>query len=272
MLAAGTSDRDHKLVFSFLDIIGDQEADHIRELFPELRSLREGEDILRYRAVVSCQRFKPVNVKRIGQEADIKDQVRIPGDPVFEPEGHDRDNEGIVVFTSDKDAVQFLSEFSHQKVGSIKDIIRLGLDMPQDLPFLPDPVFHAALRLAGMSPARLLVPLDQRLVVRVHKEDLVGISLLSQCGQHLFHINERPVRPDIQTEDYLVHVAAGHKDQLHELVDQPHGEIVDTIEPFILQNIDGSCLSASAHSGHNNKTHFPLLTEKAVSGHTLIRV
>ena len=177
------------------------------------------------------------------------------GNAVFETEGHDRDDQGIVLLVVDENADQFFPQFPHQQAGCVKDIVRLGFDLSEDLALLADAVLHASLRFAGVGAAGLLVALDQGVVARVHEQDLVVVPSLTKRRQHLLHIDKGAVRPHIESQDHLVHVAAGHKDQLHEFVDQADRQVIDTVISAILENLDGRRFSAAAHSGHYDKTH-----------------
>ena len=106
-----------------------------------------------------------------------------------------------------------------------------------------------------MRPARLLVALDQRLVARVHEEDLVRIALFTELCEDVLYIGKGPVGAHIEPEDDLADLAPGHEHQLGELVDEADRQVVDAVISLIFQHPDRGGLAAAAHSRHDYKSH-----------------
>ena len=154
-----------------------------------------------------------------------------------------------------KDPDEFLPEFPHQKIGCIKYIICLGLDLAEDLPLLEDSRFNTPVRLTGMGAPGLFIAADQGLVAGIHKYDLVFVPLLPEGSQHLLHIDKRPVGAYIQPQYNLVHTALGFENQFHKFIDKPDRKVIYAIIALIFENLDRGRLTAAAHTGHYDKTH-----------------
>ena len=118
-----------------------------------------------------------------------------------------------------------------------------------------DAVLHPPLRGERMGPPGLLVAPHQHLIAGIHEQDLVPVPPLPQGRQHLLHVGKGLVCPHVEAQGDLADVGGGHHDELHELVDEAHRQVVHAVVPLVLQYLDGSGLSAAAHSRHDHKAH-----------------
>src|ERR1022692_45713 len=82
MLASGAAKRYGQVAFSLPDIVRDQVHQQIGDSLNELDGLREGLNILGDLRMASGQVPELRDVVRVGQEADVEDQVAILWDAV----------------------------------------------------------------------------------------------------------------------------------------------------------------------------------------------
>ncbi len=98
MFPPRAAEGDSDAVTSFRVIEGEQERHEINQAFLEFLSRRFAEDIGGDGLVLSGEGPQVLHKIGIGEEAKIKDQVGLAGNPVFEAEGNQIDLDGVQPF------------------------------------------------------------------------------------------------------------------------------------------------------------------------------
>ncbi len=86
---AGAADGYGQVVFSFFNVVGEQEGDHLFQFLQKTAGLREFENVFRNGEIQTAQRPQRFHIERVWQKTGVEDQVRIQRDPVLETERHD---------------------------------------------------------------------------------------------------------------------------------------------------------------------------------------
>ena len=76
--------------------------DHIRKLVQEYVGLLKGHNVIHYFLIVSALIPQLLKIIGIRQKPDVKNQIRVLGDPVFEAKGNHRHEEILIIFVIDK--------------------------------------------------------------------------------------------------------------------------------------------------------------------------
>ena len=115
--------------------------------------------------------FQLRDIKRVGQAADVKYDIRLFGLAVFEAEGRHRERHRVRGPVH-KQRDHAVLELSRGKQRGVDFIIRHFIQRRQNLPFLQNGFIRGYLRrdADGMATARFLVPPLQHIVARVQKQ------------------------------------------------------------------------------------------------------
>src|SRR5579863_9318011 len=94
MPPAGAAERNGEIAFAFGNIMRDQIQQQAFDATEEFAGLREGADVARDAGIFAAELAQARNKMRIGQEADIEDQVRVRGNAVAKAEADDGNEQG----------------------------------------------------------------------------------------------------------------------------------------------------------------------------------
>ena len=91
MFAARAADADNNLAFAFLAIMRDKKLQHIEQFRQERLRFRPFHHIIVNIRILARIRPQMLDIMRIRQKANIKDQISIDRNPIFKSEGDDID-------------------------------------------------------------------------------------------------------------------------------------------------------------------------------------
>src|SRR5271167_4742472 len=94
MAATGAAERDGEIAFALGNIVRDQVQQQAFDAAEEFAGLREGADVARDAGIFAAEFPQVRDEMRIGQEADIENQVRIRGNAVAKAKADDGDEQG----------------------------------------------------------------------------------------------------------------------------------------------------------------------------------
>jgi len=122
VLAAGAADADDQLILAFQYVIGNEEIQHVHELVQEdMGDLVVHNEILNL-LIVSRLVFESVHIVGIRQKTNIKNQVTVVGNPVFETERQNSDHQILEVLFFHQDLFQGLLKFPREQLTGIQNI------------------------------------------------------------------------------------------------------------------------------------------------------
>ena len=259
MAAAGAADGDGQRQLPLLQIQGQQEIQHVLQLFQEGPGLLVAEHKLRHWPVQPAHGPKLVHIEGVGEEPGVKHQVRVHGDAVLVAEGHDRYGDFPLVSLPGKQVEKLVLQHTQGQTGGVHDIIRPRPHRGQQLRLLRHGLLHGyAGGRHGVGPAGLLVAADKGAGVRVHIQDAasdVHPAQLVQGGQKLA---EAVLFPHIRHQRHLFIAPSGGDAQLREAGHQRHGHIVHAVILQVLQHIRRPALACAGKAGDDQKFHVSL--------------
>src|SRR5947209_9239558 len=96
MLSSGAAERNRQIAFAFANVVRQQVNQEIRNAVNEFGGLRKGTDVAGDAGIFAGKRAELGHEVRIGQEADIEDEVGVFRHAVFEAEAHAGDQNVLV--------------------------------------------------------------------------------------------------------------------------------------------------------------------------------
>src|SRR5215472_9351029 len=190
MLSARTAKSNRKIALPFLDVVGQQELEHIHRLIQKHRRLGKVADILRDSRVLARQLAKLRYKMRIRQKANIEDEIGLRRHAVLEPEAIRRDSKVSVVLLALKLRADVRAQVVHSELRRVEHDISDVADGVQTLPLSAYRLNHRIGAAHGMRPPGLREASYQRILARLEIEN--------PCGQHpanLFEDRRELVQP-----------------------------------------------------------------------------
>src|SRR5215217_3791461 len=178
MAAAGAPDRDHQMRLALRDVLGQEVVEQRHDAVVELVQAPVTADVGHDTLVEPGQRPQVRLVVRVGQEADVEGQVGVARRAVLVAEGGERHRELAGLVGLEQLARDLAAQRRGAQPGGVDRLVGALPDRGEQRDLGADPVRHVALRRERMAAARLLVAVDQRLLVRLevdHPERDVGL-------------------------------------------------------------------------------------------------
>ena len=172
VFASGAPHSDHQLVLSLTDVIGEKEINQVIQFIQKSLSGPALHHKVADDRVFPCQRPQFLHIIGIGQEAHIKDKVRVLGNPIFETKGKDGDEHVIEILVLQENLLQLLSQFPGQQLACINDEISILFKECQLHALLLNPLVQAAGPGKGMAAPCFLISLNKGAVVGIQEQDL----------------------------------------------------------------------------------------------------
>ena len=183
MLAAGASERDGHIVLVFLRITFDGDGDGFLVGVKELLRALAGEHVVADRFVLARQRTKLRHPERVGKEPDVRHEIGVYRNAVFESETEDmHGNRGRS--GTKQTLVQFRGQLMDAQCRGVDDDVGVLFEVLQQVAFLKDAVDQTIALLQRMGPAHGFVALDEHLVAGVEEQDAGLHPKIVQMAQH----------------------------------------------------------------------------------------
>src|SRR5579872_1167099 len=97
MLPAGAAETYCEIAFALVNVMGQKVNEQIGNAADEFLGLRKGTNVFSNAGIASGERTKFGNKVRIGQEADVEDEVRFFGNSVAIAEAHAGDQNSLLI-------------------------------------------------------------------------------------------------------------------------------------------------------------------------------
>src|SRR5215467_13222494 len=253
MAAPGAAEGHGEVCLALPLVEGEKESQEVLDLGEQRPALLEGHHELLHSRVAPIQALEAVHEVRVGQEANVEDEVGVVGRAVLEAEGHQRHGEGIRGALGAVAFDEALLELVDGQSRGVDDAVRALAQVGERATLGPDALQHAALPRQGMTPPRLLVAPHQRLVGRLEEEHLGLVPLGAQLGQRLQEMREIAALADVDAEGNHADVAARVHAELGEGRDQGGGKVVDAEVAEVLEALDGEAPPRPRHAGNDHE-------------------
>ena len=163
VLAPGAAQGDGQIRLALRLVARDQKVQHAGEMLDERLGIRPAQHVIPHLLIetgLAPQLRHPV---RVGQEADIEQEIHDPGHAPLETERYDVDSHPTSRLTLGERMLDVPTQVVHTEIARIDDDVRRTADLLERLAFGGDLV--AQLPLANrVRPPRLLVTANQRCV------------------------------------------------------------------------------------------------------------
>ncbi len=121
MLAAGAAEGYGEIALALVDVVREQELEHVRCFVEELLCLGELTNILRDLGVAAGELAELGDEVRVGEEAHVEDEVRVCRDAVLEAEAGGGDGEAPGASFALELRVDVGAEFMNIEAGGVQD-------------------------------------------------------------------------------------------------------------------------------------------------------
>ena len=202
----------------------------------ELARLREGTDVTGDALVFSGKGAKALHKVRIGQKANVENQVGVRRNTIAESEAHHRDHQGIAAWVL-KAVDDELAEFMHVEFCGVDHHVREAPDGRHAAAFLVNAICDRTAVGQGMGTARFAEAADQRVVARLAEEQGDGM-LAAQPAIHLRQIFDLFALTSVDQKRGALDFSASAFVQLAEGRNERDGKIVHAVEAKVLEGIE----------------------------------
>src|SRR5215203_5882915 len=169
--AAGAADRDRQVALALGDVGGYEELQQRQQAPIELARLGSLLDVVADLLVHPGHRSQLVVVVGVGEEADVEGEVGVPRRAVLETEGEQGEGELPASLLPQQLFGDLAPQFAPGEVAGVDHLVGPLAQRRQDLALGPDPLDDSAFRRQRMAAARLLVAIEQGLLVGLEEEN-----------------------------------------------------------------------------------------------------
>ena len=254
----GAADGDHQGGLPLLHILGQEEGEELLQMPHELRGLPVAEEEGTHRLLQPGALLELGDVVGVGQEAHVKDQVRVDGDAVLKAEGGHRHGHTLLRGAHAEEAEKLPPELGQVQPRGVEDVAGPAADRLQGHPLQLHRLGQGvALPGEGVGVPGLLIPPDDVLVGGLDEEELVLQVHLGQAVQGLEELVKGLPAPDVRHQGHpavLAGARPGHA-QAGEVGDQGHGHVVHAVEPQVLQEGGGGTFARPGQARDDDEFH-----------------
>ena len=168
-MAAGAAEGDGQIALAFADVVRQQIDQQLRDAVDEFDGLRKRPDVARHAGVAAGQLLELRNVVRVGQKADVEDQVAIGGHAVTVAEAGHVDHDLRFFALAHELLADEIAQLVNRELRGIDGQVRQLADGREHLALLADALADGLAGAERMRPARLAEAAHDRLVVRLHE-------------------------------------------------------------------------------------------------------
>ena len=254
--AAGAADGDHQAALALALIQRDQIIDHRVQMGEERTGFLLAQHIVAHGRFETGVRADLLNIEGIGQETHVEHQVALARDAPLVAKGHDLRAQQVLALLLRKQRVDGGTGLFGLHAGGRKHIVRALAQRLEQLALAGNAFLE---RLAALHQrvitAGLLVPVDQRLGIRVQKEDgdVVAVDAAVDGLEDRLCIEQRAAAGIHAQCDRAVklHLLA----QRERLGEQKRGQIVHALIAVVLQMPEHAGLARAGQAGDDEKPH-----------------
>src|ERR1039458_5014247 len=124
MLAAGASEGQREIALALVDVVRQQEEQHVRYAVEKLPRLRKAHDVVLDLRVFAGQVPKLRHEVRVGKEPHIEDQIRVQRHAILVSETNRRDQQILAVALANKLVLDIRAQFVHVEFRRVDHHIR----------------------------------------------------------------------------------------------------------------------------------------------------
>ncbi len=253
MPAAGAADGDRQVALALGDVGGDEELEQRQQPAVELARLRARLDVGAHRLVEAGLRSQLVDVVGVGQEADVEGEVGVARRAVLEAEGEQGQRQLAAVLTAQHLLGDPPAQLPAGQAAGVHHHVGAGAQRREQLALGADPVDDPALRGERMAAARLLVAVEQRLLVGLEEEQLRLQPVGAELVEHLDQPLEVLAAAHVGDDGGLLHPAALVAEELAEAADHPRRQVVDAEVAAVLEGGDRFRLAGAGVAGDQDQ-------------------
>jgi hypothetical protein len=250
---ARAADRDREIRLALALIGRHQEFEEAFEPLQQLVTLGVLHDEVAHARITPVERSQLVDEVRVGEEADVEDEIGVDRDPVLEPERHQRHRQSRSGLGCSIQLDQQLLELVDVHRRGVDDAVGDLAHVRQGLALGTDGLQHVAVAAEGMSTSRLVVAADERFVARLDVQHLDGVAAGTERRDRVEEMLQVFALADVDAERDTVDLLLGAGDEVGEDRDQRRRQIVDAVEPHVLEALDRIALAGAADAGDDDE-------------------
>src|SRR5713101_7696926 len=251
VLASGAAEGDGQVAFAFLDVVGQQIYEQLRDARDELLGLGKRPDVPCDLRISSGERAELGDEVGIGEKADVEEQIGVIGHSMFEAETDTRHQDVLVRFVLAKTGGDVRPQLMDIESGSIDDQVRNGADGTKVAALSDQRSLDRRIGAQRMRPARFAEAAQQ--------DGLIGFEENYLCRQQAFDRLD-DCREGLQLRAFtnVYHESGavdlgGLPDQFGEARNQLHRQVVHAVETQILESLEDGGFAGSAHAGDDDQ-------------------
>ena len=260
-MAAGTAHSNHQLALALCAVQGIHIIDQVNPPADEPLGLLPLHHIVPHRRFQSGVVAQFFNIIGIGQTANVKHQVCLGGNAIFEPEADTLHHQRVAgIFQKQVGNPAF--QLGGGQKGGVDNIIGPLPHRLEHFPLQLHRLFHRPLIgfRQRMTAAVFLIAVKQHLIFRVQKQDfvihLIGLHIVQHVKERGKHLASSGIGDNGHTAALLL----GGKAQLVKGGNQLGRQIIHTEKADILHRVHGPGFSRPGQSRNNYKIHDPSLS------------
>jgi len=251
MLAAGATERDGEVAFTFVDVVGNQigkKALHAAEKFSRLG---EGLDVAANARVFAGEAAQLGNEVGIGQEAHVKHEVGVGGHSEFIAKTNEGNEERPLAFGFEA-FVDEVAEFVNVELGGVNDHVgELADGLHQEF-FLAEAFADGVILAEGMRAASFAVAAKERVFggFDIDEDDgVVAAKMLEEARK----LGELQAFAGINEQSGALETAFAGGVEFGEDGDEVDRKIVDAVVAHIFEGFEDGALAGAGESGEDDE-------------------
>src|SRR5436309_3172970 len=252
MAAARAAERDGEIALPLALIARQGEVEEVEDVAEEFRGLLAAQHPVGDRRIGARLGAQLLDEEGVGEEAAVERQVRVGREAVLVAERHERDRHRARLGVVDEVA-QRAAQLVHGERAGVQDAVGDLAQRLQLLALAPDGVGESAAPGGGMRPTRLAEAVDQHIVARIEVEHLERDAAPTQLLEDARELVEEVPVARVEAERHAPYLLARALPQLDEAGDERHRQVVDAVEPQVLEHLDGAALARAGEAGHHGQ-------------------
>ena len=251
VLSPRAAERDRQIALAFMNVMRQQVDEQLGNTRDELARLRERADVPGDSGIASRQRPKFRNKVRVGQEADVEDQVGVFRNTLTKSEAHAGNENAFFRGLFLKTLGDVSAKLVHIELRGVDDEVGNRPNGAQVAAFRLERGLHGCVRAQGMRPARLAETAHQNRVGSFEEDDFRRDHAGDRL-QYLRKLFQLRTFADVHDQRGAANLARLHG-QVGKLRDELHGQVIDAVVAEILEGLQDRGLPRTAHAGNDHQ-------------------
>ena len=251
VLPAGAAKGNRQVAFALMDVVRKQVDEQIGNARDEFPRLRKRANVFRHTPIAAGERPELGNEVRIGQEADIENEICVLRNAPAETEAHTGDQNALLGRPLLKALVDVSAEFMDIELGGIDDEVGEAANGSEVTALCFERGLDGRVGTQGMRTAGLAETAQKNGVGGLEEDDL-GRDHASNRFEDAREFLQLRAFANVDDERGAADFAGLHS-QFREFRDQLDRKVIDAVVAEIFEGLQYGGLSRTAHSGNEDQ-------------------